>query len=114
LHRWQVVPRFARNLASRFGQRCERGLYRFQPGWWPLHPVGLVLSASDNHKSMVLPVFIAWAAKSICLRVGGVQLYDRMKPLVVGLLVGYTFGVILSFGVDAFLFPGEGHELHSW
>jgi len=86
--------------------------YRF--GWWPLHPVGLVLSASDNHKSMVLPVFIAWAAKSICLRVGGVQLYDRMKPLVVGLLVGYTFGVILSFGVDAFLFPGEGHELHSW
>lgn len=86
--------------------------YRF--AWWPLHPIGLVLSASDNHKSMVLPVFIAWAAKSVFMHIGGVPLYNRMKPLVVGLLVGYTFGVVLSFAVDALWYPGQGHAIHGW
>ena len=63
---------------------------------------------------MVLPVFIAWAAKSVCMHIGGVPLYNRMKPLVVGLLVGYTFGVVLSFAVDALWYPGQGHPIHGW
>lgn len=86
--------------------------YRFR--WWPLHPIGLVLSASDNHKSMVLPVFITWAAKSIIMRVGGVHLYRRAKPLFMGLLVGYTCGVVFSFIVDIIWFPGQGHSVHNW
>jgi hypothetical protein len=86
--------------------------YRFR--WWPLHPIGLVLSASDNHKSMVLPVFIAWAAKAIIMKVGGVTLYRRTKPLFVGLLVGYTLGVVYSFIVDVIWFPGQGHSIHNW
>ncbi|MCZ6636003.1 MAG: hypothetical protein O7G87_21610 [bacterium] len=86
--------------------------YRFR--WWPLHPIGLVLSASDNHKSMVLPVFIAWATKAILMRVGGIALYRRSKPLFLGLMVGYTLGVIYSFAIDAIWFPGQGHHVHAW
>lgn len=86
--------------------------YRFR--WWPLHPIGLVLSASDNHKSMVLPVFIAWAAKAIIMKIGGVGLYRRAKPLFLGLLVGYTLGVIFSFTIDMVYFPGQGHSVHNW
>ena len=86
--------------------------YRFR--WWPLHPIGLVLSASDNHKSMVLPVFIAWAVKSVLMRIGGVHLYRQSKPLFLGLLIGYTFGVVFSFVVDVIWFPGQGHAVHAW
>lgn len=86
--------------------------YRFR--WWPLHPIGLVLSASDNHKSMVLPVFIAWAIKIVLIRVGGVTLYRRAKPIFIGLMVGYTLGVIYSFAIDAIWFSGQGHHIHAW
>jgi hypothetical protein len=86
--------------------------YRFR--WWPLHPIGLVLSASDNHKSMVMPVFIAWAIKVVLIRVGGVSLYRRAKPIFIGLMVGYTLGVIYSFVIDAIWFSGQGHHIHAW
>ena len=82
--------------------------------WWTLHPIGLVLSAADNNASLVMPVFIAWALKTILMRVGGVTLYRRTKPLFLGLLVGYTFGVTWSFVVDAIWFPGHGHAVSGW
>ena len=86
--------------------------YRF-PGW-PLHPIGLTLSAADNTAHLVMPVFIAWACKSIIMAVGGVTLYRRSKPAFLGLLVGYTAGVVLSFLIDALWWPGEGHLVHYW
>ena len=86
--------------------------YRFS--WWPIHPIGLAVAAADNVYSLAMPVFIAWAAKTILMKVGGVALYRRSKPLFIGLLVGYTFGVVFSFLVDAVWFPGQGHAVHWW
>ena len=86
--------------------------YRF--AWWPLHPIGLTLSAADNTAHLVMPVFVAWAAKSILLRLGGVTVYEKAKPAFLGLLVGYTAGVVWSFIVDAIWFPGRGHLVHYW
>ncbi|MFT5368730.1 MAG: hypothetical protein ACI8V2_003697 [Candidatus Latescibacterota bacterium] len=86
--------------------------YRFS--WWPLHPIGLTLSAADNTAHLVLPVFIAWVCKSIVMRVGGVVLYRQIKPLFLGLLVGYTAGVVWCFIVDAIWWSGQGHLVHYW
>ena len=86
--------------------------YRFS--WWPLHPIGLAVAAADNGYSLAMPVFFAWACKSILMRVGGVNLYRRAKPLFLGLLVGYTCGVVFSFAIDALWFPGQGHQIHNW
>ena len=86
--------------------------YRFT--WWSIHPIGLAISASDNSKSIVIPVFFAWACKLILMRVGGVTLYRRAMPLFLGLLIGYTFGVVWCFLIDAVWFPGNGHGVHSW
>lgn len=86
--------------------------YRF--AWWPLHPIGLTLSAADNTAHLVMPVFVAWAAKSILLRIGGVTVYEKAKPAFLGLLVGYTAGVVWSFIVDAIWYPGRGHLVHYW
>ena len=86
--------------------------YRF--AWWSIHPIGLAISASDNSKSIVIPVFFAWVCKAILIRVGGVTLYRRAMPLFLGLLIGYTFGVVWCFLIDAAWFPGQGHGVHSW
>ena len=86
--------------------------YRFS--WWPIHPIGMTISAADNTQSLVMPVFIAWACKTAIMRIGGVRLYRRAKPIFLGLLVGYTAGVVWSFLVDAIWWPGDGHSVHWW
>ena len=86
--------------------------YRFT--WWSIHPIGFTISASDNSKSIVVPVFLAWAFKSILLRFGGMTLYRRSQPIFLGLLVGHTLGVVWCFLIDIIWFAGHGHKVHSW
>jgi hypothetical protein len=87
---------------------------RYRYTWWPIHPIGLTISAADNNASLVMPVFMVWAAKSILLRLGGVNFFNKAKPLFMGLMTGYTLGVVWSFAVDAIWFSGKGHLVHWW
>ena len=87
---------------------------RYRLSWWPLHPIGLALSSADNTAHLVMPVFIAWAAKSMIMKVGGVQLYQKAQPVFLGLIAGYTTGVVWAFVVDAIWFSGQGHLVHYW
>ena len=88
-------------------------LMRYRFTWWPLAPIGMVVPLTHAVHS-VFSVFMAWGIKSIILRIGGVDLYRRLRPLFLGLLVGHALGVILSFFVDQIWFPGQGHRTHSW
>jgi len=85
--------------------------YRFS--WWPLAPIGMVVPFTSAVHS-IFSIFCTWAIKSIILRIGGVDLYRRMRPMFLGLLVGHALGVLLSFVVDQIWFPGQGHHTHSW
>ena len=87
---------------------------RYRLPWWPLHPIGLTLSAADNTAHLVLPVFVTWLAKSILMSIGGVRLYTQAKPVFLGLLVGYVTGVVWCFVADSLWWPGQGHLVHYW
>jgi hypothetical protein len=82
--------------------------------WWPLSPLGLTISTTYATLNSVLMVFTAWLVKTIVLHIGGVQLYNRTKPLFLGLAAGYAVGVVFSWLVDAIWFPGAGHYVHAW
>jgi hypothetical protein len=84
--------------------------YRF--AWWPVHPIGLAVGANGRVMKSVFSIFWVWVVKSIVLRIGGVTLYRRLRPLFVGLLAGYSLGVGFSFLVDFIWFPGQGHWVH--
>jgi hypothetical protein len=64
------------------------GLLRLRLLWWPLHPVGYILSNSLPQAMGTFPFFIAWAVKSLVIRYGGLHLYRATLPLAVGLIVG--------------------------
>ncbi len=78
--------------------------------WWPLHPIGFVIASTEQTRRTVLSVFLVWLAKTVILRVGGVQGYRRARPFFIGLLAGYVTGVAISFAVDVIWFPGNGHD----
>ena len=88
-------------------------LMRYRFAWWPLAPIGMVVPPTHAVHS-IFSVFMAWGIKSVILRIGGVELYRRLRPFFLGLLVGHALGVILSFFVDQIYFSGQGHRTHSW
>ncbi|MFP4055314.1 MAG: DUF6785 family protein [Candidatus Brocadiia bacterium] len=85
--------------------------YRF--AWWPLHPVGLAVASVWTIRRSALSLFLAWAVKTMLLRVGGVRLYQRAAPLFLGLVVGCFAGIALSQVVDAIWFYGQGHPIYN-
>jgi len=83
--------------------------YRFP--WWPLHPIGLTIVSAWMVRNQAAAIFAAWAAKSILLRLGGIDLYRKATPFFIGLILGHFLGVGLSFLVDMVFFPGKGHPI---
>ncbi len=66
---------------------------RMACSWWPFHPLGLAISGSYSVNMIWLPMIIAWTAKVIILRFGGLRLYRRALPFFLGLILGdYLFG----------------------
>jgi hypothetical protein len=86
--------------------------YRFPA--FPLHPIGFPIAANHHVPMGFLPVFLAWLIKSLILHLGGVDAYQKSRPVFMGIIAGYSIGVMISFFVDWFWFPGAGHPIHGW
>ena len=82
--------------------------YRF--AWWPLHPVGFIISNGWLTGQIWLAVFFGWAAKSLIMKFGGMSLYLRMKPLFLGLILGEAVVAGIWLVIDHFL-GGTGHRI---
>jgi len=82
---------------------------RYMFTWWPLHPIGLAICFSYHIQHSFLSFLIAWIAKSLTLRLGGISLYRRTVPLFIGIIVGAFIGTGICFIVDTIWFPLAGH-----
>jgi hypothetical protein len=60
--------------------------YRFP--WWPLHPLGYLVAYSAGMKILWFPFFIGWLANHLVLHYGGTRLFNRVRFLFVGLILG--------------------------
>ena len=56
--------------------------------WWPLHPVGFVISVGWLTGQLWFSVFVAWLLKLIIVKYGGARMFARAKPLFLGLILG--------------------------
>jgi hypothetical protein len=64
---------------------------------WPLHPIGYAISGSWSMNLVWLPLLIAWGAKLLVLRYGGLRLYRTALPFFLGLILGdATMGTLWS------------------
>ena len=117
LNRGQGLPPDAEKIGAWAVGFVGAGLFtvlRARFAGWALHPVGLAFSASSAATAYWFSIIIVWSAKVIILRVGGLQLYQKAKPFFIGLIVGYVFTLILSYGVHEF-FPGQVYKVvHDW
>lgn len=63
-------------------------LMRLRFLWWPFHPVGFIIGFGLLQYPMFFSVVIAWLAKCLVLRYGGLRLYRQTLPIAIGLIVG--------------------------
>jgi len=68
---------------------------------------GFAAGAVYPVNNVIFPIFVAWALKSIILRIGGVQGYRAGRPFFIGLIMGFVQDGVL-FGPRARLFLTVG------
>ena len=82
-------------------------LMRMRFLWWPLHPVGYVVSSWWTFTGLWFPILISWTIKRLVLSYGGVLAYRRAIPFFLGLVMGDVvvastisiLGIFLNFRV---------------
>ena len=65
---------------------CAFSLLRFRFSWWPLHPALFLIWGSAS--PVCWPFLIGWLIKVLVVRFGGGRVYQNLKPLFIGLIVG--------------------------
>jgi hypothetical protein len=78
--------------------------------WFPLHPVGFLVSQSYPITQIWFSVFIGWLCKVLVTRFGGTDTYRKTTPLFLGLALGDVAMMLLWLVIDGW--QGRvGHKL---
>lgn len=65
--------------------------------WWSLHPIAYALTTTYE-QIIWFPIFLAWLAKWLILRYGGLKSHRRAIPFFLGLILGeFIVGSLWSF-----------------
>lgn len=91
--------------ATMFGMLWMRHHYL----WWKLHPIGYLLMTSYASFCFWGSFFIGWLFKYTVLKLGGVTLYRKLRPFVLGIVLGECF--IGGIWVVVGLMTGIGYRL---
>lgn len=80
----------------------------------PLHPFGYILATAYGDEDVnFFPLFTAWFAKLVILRIGGLRLYRRGMPFFLGFIIGhFTIAGILWPTLSLFLSPEASRSYH--
>ena len=77
--------------------------------WWKLHPIGSLMMTSYATYCFWGSFFIGWFLKYTTLKFGGVAYYRKLRPLILGVVLGECFigGIWIIVG----LITGIGYRL---
>ena len=74
--------------------------YRFI--WWPIHPIGYVISPVFLINQVWLSVFLAWFFKVVILKYGGAAVFRKTRPFFLGLILGQMVVAATWLTIDYF------------
>jgi hypothetical protein len=82
---------------------------RLRWNWWPIHPVLFMVWAANPLAHFAPSFFLGWIVRTLIVNLGGGKAYQRVKPLMYGLIAGDLLGGLLfmGWGAGAYLMDGE-------
>jgi hypothetical protein len=88
---------------------CALMLARSRWMWFPLHPIGFLMSVTYPLHRLWLSIFLGWGAKVLITRFGGNDSYRRTTPLFLGMVLGDVAMMLLWLAID--LWQGRTHHI---
>lgn len=89
-------------------------LLRFRVPWWPIHPIIFLGWGEWPFGHMSFSFLVGWAIRSIAIRLGGTGAYERLKPLMIGVVAGELLAgfVLMAVNLSSFALQGpQGQPL---
>lgn len=83
-------------------------ILRFRYSGWPLHPVLFLIWGTYPIGQMAQCFLIGWAIKALIVKFGGGKVYQELKPIFLGLILGELAVVALSIVIGFGYFAWEG------
>lgn len=78
--------------------------------WFPLHPLGYLMCLTYPMNMLWFSIFLGWLIKSLVVRFGGTNNYQRLIPTFLGLVLGDITMMLVWLIVDG-LTGRTGHQL---
>jgi hypothetical protein len=78
--------------------------------WWGINPLGFILGNTVASGQMWFSVFLGWLIKSLVLRFGQADGYNRLKSTALGMVIGEFVCVGIWLAIDA-LAGMTGHKV---
>jgi hypothetical protein len=77
--------------------------------WWPIHPIGYLMTYSSAMRILWFSFFLGWLANTLCMRYGGAGLFNRLRKFFMGLIAGEFLmgGIWAVIG----LFAGSSYQV---
>jgi hypothetical protein len=88
------------------------GRHRFS--WWPIHPLLFLVLATWQSRILAFSFLIGWTIKKAVTKYGGAEHYQRLKPLMVGLVAGEMLAGILPMIIGAIYYLVQGEPPKSF
>lgn len=84
-------------------------IVRLHVTWWPLHPVMFLVWLTEPQRRMAGAFVAGWIVKSLVQKYGGANAYQRLKPVMLGLVAGEILGAIIPCIISAvyYFWTGE-------
>ncbi len=97
-----------------FGLTCFLQAMTLRFAWWPILPVGMVATYGAFLANAWFSVFIGWLCKVLVVRFGGVELFQQVRPLFVGMIFGEALAAGFWLVVNAVIVMngGESHVIN--
>ena len=86
------------------------GLGRLRFTWWPLHPMAFVFLGGFPAVYHWFSFFTAWVLKMIVAKYGGARLYQKLKPLMIGIIAGSVVGDFVPIAVGSVYYFATGQR----
>lgn len=77
--------------------------------WWPLHPIVFVFFGSHQAQYLAFSFFLGWLIKHGVNKYGGASAYQRLRPVMIGLIAGeMSAGIVpMIIGVIYYMITGK-------
>ncbi len=79
--------------------------------WWPLHPVIFIFFGGDQSVKMSFSFGLGFILKTLITKYGGGRLYQKCKPLFIGLIAGMVAGQFVPMVVGAIYYFVTGKSV---